>query len=457
MHWSRVHTKLCDIRFMKHAARYYLRKVRVMRQLARLKAYHSGVPHDFSQERSANLVSIVKYAYLHCPYYHQLFSNMNLNIDDVISNFGKIPLLDKSIIRRNSDSIVSSELKNIIYSTGNTGGSTGEPLKFLTSISFDPEHQAFLYSMMGFENGDKIMAMDGSSVSEELTASNIFWIKKSNQDIPYGSIALSSLYLNEKTISHYVKFIIDFKPSIIRGYPAFIHEIARYIIKKEIKLLHTIKGIELTSESSNLSQIKDIENAFSSNIYLQYGHSEASLFGYTIDDSYEYYCSPFYGYVEVLDKSGSHVMPGELGEVVCTGFYNYAMPFIRYQTGDLAVYSGDIDGIVRLKTVVGRTQDYVYDLNMNKTLLTALVFGLHYKAFANIVKWQIVQDIPGEVDIYIVRDKLYTKSDEEEINYNFMKIAGVKTKFKYVDKVSCTERGKFQFLVQNASLTYFSF
>jgi len=88
-----------------------------------------------------------------------------------------------------------------------------------------------------------------------------------------------------------------------------------------------------------------------------------------------------------------HVNRGELGEVVVTGFYNYAMPFIRYKMGDLAIFSGDNDGIVRLKSVVGRTQDYIYSSNMDKILLTALIFGLHYKAFANIRKWQIVQDM----------------------------------------------------------------
>lgn len=125
------------------------------------------------------------------------------------------------------------------------------------------------------------------------------------------------------------------------------------------------------------------------------------------------------------------------------------MPFIRYRTGDLAVYSGDIDGIVRLKTVLGRTQDYVYDGNMNRTLLTALVFGLHYRAFANIVKWQIVQDRPGEVTIHIVRDKRYTSADEEEISANFLKIAGVRTSFEYTVAIERTKRGKSLFLVQN--------
>jgi phenylacetate-CoA ligase len=41
--------------------------------------------------------------------------------------------------------------------------------------------------------------------------------------------------------------------------------------------------------------------------------------------------------VEILDDAGRDVKPGEHGRVVLTGLYNYAMPFIRYAIGDVAV------------------------------------------------------------------------------------------------------------------------
>jgi phenylacetate-CoA ligase len=40
--------------------------------------------------------------------------------------------------------------------------------------------------------------------------------------------------------------------------------------------------------------------------------------------------------VEILRDDGSPAAPGELGQVVLTGLYNYAMPFIRYAIGDVA-------------------------------------------------------------------------------------------------------------------------
>jgi phenylacetate-CoA ligase len=43
--------------------------------------------------------------------------------------------------------------------------------------------------------------------------------------------------------------------------------------------------------------------------------------------------------VEILNADGSKSKPGEVGQVVLTGFYNYAMPFIRYAIGDVAVFA----------------------------------------------------------------------------------------------------------------------
>jgi len=41
--------------------------------------------------------------------------------------------------------------------------------------------------------------------------------------------------------------------------------------------------------------------------------------------------------VEIVDDQGRDVRHGERGQVVVTSFYNYAMPFIRYAIGDVAV------------------------------------------------------------------------------------------------------------------------
>jgi phenylacetate-CoA ligase len=302
---------------------------------------------------------------------------------------------------------------------------------------------------MGYNPGDVIVAFDGSSVPEELRRNHVYWVKTGPGDIPYGRLSYSSLYMTRETMPYYVQHVLHCRPSILRGYPSFIADIADYILKNNISIPFSIKGVELTAENAYDWQVEKIKKAFRARVFFQYGHSEVSVFGYTFDDTYEYHCSPFYGYTEVLDSDRIHVKKGEIGEIVVTGFYNRAFPFVRYRTGDLAVFGGDEEGVVRLKKIIGRTQDYIYRRDGQRVALTALVFGQHYHAFRNMLKWQIVQGIPGRVEIRIVRGEGFSSDDEKEIRRRFKDICDVDVDFEFVDSIALTSRGKFKFLVQN--------
>jgi len=65
--------------------------------------------------------------------------------------------------------------------------------------------------------------------------------------------------------------------------------------------------------------------------------------------------------VEIVDSGGRDVPPGERGRVIITGLYNYAMPFIRYEVGDVAVAGAEQCSCGRtlpvIKQIEGRTRN----------------------------------------------------------------------------------------------------
>jgi phenylacetate-CoA ligase len=435
-------------------SRYYFRKKTInecRRVLLLLTKMHHGQLKGLLQYRSRKLSQILKYAHQHCQYYRSVMDEFRVDPDDLRS-FQRLPLLDKAIIRSHRVDLVSDEIDRLQFHIANTGGSTGEPLEFPASLIagyIDHVHQEFLYRVMGYNPGDVIVAFDGSSVPEELRRNHVYWVETGPGDIPYGRLSYSSLYMTRETMPYYVQHLLYCRPSILRGYPSFIADVADYILKNNISIPFSIKGVELTAENAYDWQVEKIKKAFRARVFFQYGHSEVSVFGYTFDDSYEYFCSPFYGYAEVLDSDRIHVKKGEIGEIVVTGFYNRAFPFVRYRTGDLAVFDGDEGGVVRLKKIIGRTQDYIYRRDGQRVALTALVFGQHYHAFRNMLKWQIVQGIPGRVEIRIVRGEGFSSDDEKEIRRKFKDICDVDVDFEFVDSIALTSRGKFKFLVQN--------
>lgn len=420
-----------------------------------LVRYHSGEVIDFKPIRDQLLHDFIKYTFKKSNYYKKILGKLGVdvnNIDSIMESWSLIPFLDKKIIKSEENSILMLAAKKNYITHMTTGGSTGNPFGFSVYGGHDSRHQEFLYKIMGYIKGDKILALDGTLVSKNDLDKDIFWTKKSEFEIPYGSMSLSSHYLNNKTIESYLKYIEKLNPSIIRGYPSVFDYLSRYINENQINLKLNIKGIQLTSESFSDQQVKNISKAFGTKVYSQYGHAEASVFGYSIDESLMIYCSPFYGLTEVIDENGIHVKSGQIGEIVVTGFNNLATPFVRYRTGDLAVYDGEENGIVKLVNVYGRTQDVIFSPNMEEVRLTALVFGRHYHAFNNIEKWQIVQNKPGEVIFKIVKSRNFNKEDEDEIKENFISIGNIVAKFEFVESIQNTKRGKSKLLIQNINI-----
>src|SRR6202008_3961893 len=103
------------------------------------------------------------------------------------------------------------------------------------------------------------------------------------------------------------------------------------------------------------------------------------------------------------------------GAAIGTGLRNYAMPFIRYSTGDAIECSeGECEcgrpfGLVR--SIEGRMEDYIVTPNGSRVgRLDHLLKGAEGVAEA-----QIVQDDPAVVRIRVVRGKGYSVETEHSI------------------------------------------
>lgn len=407
-----------------------------------------GQLEDAARCRHRALTAILSHAYRHCPYYRRLFDSVGLDPRRP-ERFGLLPLLDRTAVKSRMAELVPDCLNRISHHTKRTGGSTGEPLEFPLAARadyMDHAHYEFTYKMMGYRPGDTIVTFGGRVIPQNLLDRGVYWMKaECGSDLPHGSIYYSQLYLTDQTLPGYVDHFLQTRPAILRGHPSFIDEIAAYCLKNSVRPPFSIKGVQFTAEVAYDWQIENVIRAFDTRVFLQYGHSEAAVFAYTRDETYGYFCSPFFGLVEVLAADGSHVAEGETGEVVVTGFHNYALPFIRYRTGDLALYNGERNGVVRLGRIEGRAQDCLHSADGKRTTLTTLV---QLEAFRRIHRWQVIQDTPGHAVVRIVREAGFGQADEEEIVGNFRQFYGVEARVEYVDCIPVTQRGKVQLLVQ---------
>ncbi len=397
-----------------------------------------------------SLHELLTYARKHSQYYKQIIPSEFLKGGNIIGVLKSLPLLSKDIIREEQYIIFSDEVKPETR-WANTGGSTGEPLRFpVISSGKELERicQAMLYQKMGGKVCDLIVSVDGTRIAENDLKKNVYW-KKEKSNFPYGKYAMSTLYMKHETLPYYISFLNQVKPIFLRGYPSGVLEIAKYCRNKDIKLDFIPKGIYLTSENYGEAEESMITTAFNCPVYGQYGHTESSIFAIKTPGESEYYCLPIYGYTEILNSEGTQVKEGDIGEIVVSGFNHYGMPFIRYKTGDFAVYGGKTNnGSVILKTLLGRSIDYIINKDGEKVFLVGFIFGGHLKAFNHIAKWQLEQKEQGIVCMKIVKGPGYNNDIEKEIIELFKK-KKIGVIITYVSDIDKTKRGKSRFMIQH--------
>lgn len=402
--------------------------------------------------QSRYLSNLLNYAQKHSKYYWMHIGDQKVTPDTAVSVLKTLPLLSKDIIREREFSIYSDEINKRWKTWANTGGSTGEPLKFPRKNG-NPMCEAICQwitynylNQQGVNFSDTIVSFGGNRLSKDKVENKVFYDISGN--FPWGKYQFSTLYMTDENMPYYVEELNDTRASYIRGYSSSILSIAQYIQKHKIDIKVKLKGIYLTSEAFQESSREFISKVFNCPVIGQYGHTEMSVYAYQhIEDSL-YECLPIYGYTEILNELGQHVKEGESGEIVVTGFNQVGLPFIRYKTGDIAKYCGTMeDGTVLIDAIQGRTVDYLYDTDGKKVFLTAMIFGGHIKAFNYINQWQLVQEEYGKVEVYIIKGDNYNKNTEICLQL-FFKSFKIEPTFNYVNFIKKQKNGKQKFLIQ---------
>lgn len=101
----------------------------------------------------------------------------------------------------------------------------------------------------------------------------------------------------------------------------------------------SLKAVVAISEQLTPSMRSFVERRFKVPVHQVYGLTEFGLVAVRCEAG-RYHVHREQCLVEILDKNGRPCAPGETGFVIVTGLRNFAMPLLRYNTGDLAEATG---------------------------------------------------------------------------------------------------------------------
>lgn len=410
-----------------------------------------------AQYQMEELRKLLEHAYQNVPYYRNLFAGVGFHPQDFndFSYLKRIPFLTKQLIRENLDSLVAKNLPQSVLVETNTGGSTGEPMVFFRERSkTSPREKAFMFQQwerVGFVMGDRIAVLRGPVPYGE---------KAFAFDPLLNSLILSSFKLSQEMVTEYVRAMNKYRPKFLHVYPSTGLQLAKLMEEKNLKLDYQLKAVLCGSERLFKSHRDLMQRVFECRIFSWYGHSEYAVLAGECENSTDYHVFPEYGYTEFVKVENKFDnIREEIFEVVATGFNNYALPFIRYKTGDYAILKkGYCDRCFRqyplIKEIVGREQDYVVTKDGRLISLTALIFGQHLKSFSKTKKMQIEQREIGAIIVRVVPSTTFSVEDAIEMKQVIQRCVGhgLNTIFEYPDDIEPTRSGKHAFLKQYLNL-----
>jgi phenylacetate-CoA ligase len=394
------------------------------------------------------LKDLLNHAYENVPYYRGLFDSNRIKPEDVkvIKDLEKIPVTDKAVLRsmKRAD-IMAKDVDSRECVEVFTSGSTGMP----THIYFTRKDYEFLdliYLRSFLENGlrfkyKRAFVLDPHSFETKKCWYHWFGLAT------YVNI---SCFLDPK---EQVKALIDTKPDFIHGYPSSLKEIAEIVLELEIKEIQP----RIISTAAEMLHKKDrvlIASAFGVDIYDRYAARECGNIAWECDRHAGYHINMDSLIVEFI-KDGHSVEPGERGDVVITNLHSYAMPFIRYRIGDIAVPSGNACPcgleLPLMEIFEGRDEDFIVLNNGRKISPMAVTGTLDH--ISGLKQFRVIQEERDLMVVQIVAGAKYSQDVPLKTENLLRELVGgeMRIEVRMVSEIFKEKSGKIRAVISKVS------
>jgi phenylacetate-CoA ligase len=431
-------------------------RARVLLTALAVRGHGSARAEQIRRFQNRKLRQLVSHAYEHVPYYTDLFDRHGIRAADIrtVADLRHIPITRKSDVRGLPlEHLVAKGIDPERLFTRTTSGVTGEPF----TIRRTPREELLLSAMflrrelrsLGVRRGDRVALVKANSRARSAPAP-----RRENAL----SVALRRALIREagtdnvqhvnafNPLNEIVEKLRDTRPTVVSGYPGILFCIAEYVERLGIRDLRprfVITGAEVLTPAMR----KQIGRGFGASVYDTYGSAEFGRIATECVETGEYHICDDGVIVEILD-GGQPVGEGKIGTVIGTNLHSYAMPFIRFEVGDLAVRGRDLctcgSPFATLRAIIGRTIDNFRlpdGSDMHPwTILDAI--WTHISGW--VAQYRFVQETPGRVVMSVIPRRKPSAVELADLDLRARKVLGKNVEFccRLVDQLDTDASGK---------------
>ncbi len=435
------------------------------RQLAFLKESQFWSPEELERYQVSQLKELVEHCRQRVPFYRQAFAKAGIRPEDFTSlaDVRRLPFVDKELIKSQPDAFVDEQAdpEGLVYMT--TGGSTGDPLKIIMDLPYKALTLAGTYYYMhvaGFDPDNfRSVRLHGDTLEQEIIERGVYWRLDEGR-----RLVMSSHHVFADTAPLYLQAMDEHQPDYLHGYPSAVALLAGYLEEQGLRPAQPLKAVFCDSEVLYDAQRELIERVFGGRVYTIYGHTEGAVLGISCPHSRKLHLVPQVGVTELLDANDNPVTePGQKGQIVVSGFYNRVMPFVRYRTYDVGVYTTQTcpcgRSFMMLERVEGRAQDYAIDRHGRAVPLAPTLFDYNFD-WSGIDRFRVVQDTPGKLTFLLVPQQASAESFAalaKRVKESFEGLfnRGFEIEVERKESLARTARGKYRYFDQQLAITDF--
>ncbi|MDI6809243.1 MAG: hypothetical protein QME66_09715 [Candidatus Eisenbacteria bacterium] len=396
--------------------------------------------------------ALLEHASRTVPYYGAVMKEAGFDPSrmESLDELAGLPSLTKRIIRENKAELVSRSFSQRDLLPDSTGGSTGEFVWYYHDrIKMDKMAAAAYrcYRWCGLDVGMKIAKLWGSP--RDIAAQTK--LRRRIAAFVKNELFLPCYELTDGKIREYLGILREFRPDVIEGYTSVLFLLASYITTKGVQLPRPGAMIA-TAECVSQDERDTIEDVFGAPVFNKYGSRELGFIAMECREHNGLHMNMERHLVECM-VDGRPGREDEIGEIVVTDMDGFAMPFIRYRTGDLGTITRRHCAcgreLLMIENLCGRTVDLV--VTQEGKLLPGLFLATVFRHSGVVERFQVHQTKNGTLNVKLLPNRNFGPDSERMLESSLRAYVGdsMQISFELVDEILPAPSGKLKLVTSD--------
>ena len=399
-------------------------------------------------------VAMVRHAYENVPMYRQKYDAHGVDIESIksVKDTVKLPILEKDDLINNFPNGALARGYSIDdVQTAITGGSSGKVVR----VCYSPDTMTKRI-MTAYRIWD--MMMDGYKRHHRQT---YVYTSKYPIDSVYGKAFPLNFIWTLDDIETSKQKLVTSEPHMLTLYPSKLRDLVQAMSPEEMaKVRKNLVAVCVKSEMSTQDERDVWAKKFGVPVLDEYGSEELAGTVAAQCRKKGYHVWEDINVVEVVGSNNKPLPDGQLGEMVATNLYNWAMPIIRYRQGDLMALKPKDE-----KCECGRTFRMLEDFKGRANDIFKAKSGREFSpgylldvGYVHLIKygdamasWQLIQKDIENVEFRCTPTAKMTPKISGSIQSEVSKLLGgeFNVSVELVDDLILTPRGKRNQIISN--------